>query len=607
MPDAEKETTQIDISNSVFQKAVAFVTNTGENLFLTGRAGTGKTTFLKYITKHCGKECAVVAPTGVAAINAGGETIHSFLQLPLGPFVPGSGGGFGRRAEGTQDKHSLIANLRLRETKIKLLRRLQVLIIDEVSMVRADVMDAIDLVLRHVRQNYLAPFGGLQVVLIGDPFQLPPVAREEEWEILREFYPGLYFFDSQVLRQFQPVYIELKKIYRQKDQTFIDILNRVRNGDVTYDDIATLNEHYDPAPVNREGYIMLCTHNHIADAINKDALEEIKAPVHCFEGKVTNEFNLKNVTAEPVLQLKVGAQVMFIKNDLQTPRRYYNGKIGKVSGLGPDGIWVSFADSSEKIAVAQETWKNIRYTLNRQTGKIDEEETGSFTQYPIRLAWAVTIHKSQGLTLEKAVVDLSKAFASGQVYVALSRCTTIGGLILRTRLHIDNVIVDPRVTAFSQNESDEDELEAVLIESERRATATRLQQVFSFSEITAFARQQQPDLMKRKTGPKQEGLDLLDDLMKNLSQAQGHATNFGIELQRLLIAGNNEQAVQRMQAATKYFTDQVITPAITSIDAHFKLLETFPKIAKQTKIWGGLKMQLQRKQKEMSTAALPDS
>jgi hypothetical protein len=606
MADNVKDTDQIDISNSVFQKAVSFVTHTYQNLFLTGKAGTGKTTFLKYIIKNCGKECAVVAPTGVAAINAGGETIHSFLQLPLGPFVPGNGGGFGRRADGTQDKHSLIANLRLRDTKIKLLRRLEVLIIDEVSMVRADVMDAIDLVLRHVRQNYGAPFGGLQVILIGDAFQLPPVAREEEWSILQEFYKGIYFFNSHVLTAHPPVYIELKKIYRQKDQVFIDLLNRVRYGDVTNEDIATLNERYQADTEREEGYITLCTHNHVADTINREALDEIDAPLHSFEGKVANEFNLKSVNAEEVLRLRKGAQVMFIKNDIQTPRRYYNGKIGKVSAINAGGIWVSFSDSDEPVTVSLETWKSIRYSLNRQTGRIEEEETGSFTQYPLKLAWAVTIHKSQGLTLERAIVDLNRSFASGQVYVALSRCTTLEGLILRNEIRRDNVIVDERVIEFAQNESEEDELAVVLEQSERLAQATMLQRKFSFDDLVKYAISQQPELLKRKTGPKEEGIVLLDNIIRSLQKAQKHAESFGRELQRLFETQDHKQLRLRKTAAVNYFADQVIAPAIKGIEAHFVLLETFPKITKQSKLWGALKLLLAEREKELRDILIYD-
>jgi ATP-dependent exoDNAse (exonuclease V) alpha subunit len=592
----------IDISNSIFQKAVAFVNDTEENLFLTGKAGTGKTTFLKYIKANTHKQCAIVAPTGVAAINAGGETIHSFLQLPFGPYVPGTVGGFGRQGEGTQDKHSLLANLRLRETKQKLIRKLELLIIDEVSMVRCDLLDSIDLVLRHVRKNWSQPFGGVQVIFIGDLFQLPPVAREEDWEILGGYYGSPYFFSSKVLEEHPPVYIELKKIYRQKDQSFIDILNRVRIGEVQQDDITTLNGRYDPAMQKEAGYIILCTHNHIADSINQQALDKLETTVHKFEGTITNEFNTRNLPADEVLQLKKGAQVMFLKNDLQTPKRYFNGKIGTIANINSGGIWVNFPDDplAEQLLVEKETWRNMRYTLNQQSGQIEEEESGSFIQYPLRLAWAITVHKSQGLTLQKAVVDLNQSFAPGQVYVALSRCTSMEGLVLRSRLAIGNVIVDNRVVAFARSEHEEDELEIILKDSKRIAMASRLCKIFTFSELAAFTEQLIPDLRKRKTGPREQNLELIERILGVLTQAQAHAVSFQKLIYNLVRSTDDVKLEERKAAGVHYFLQQVINPAIQWIDDHLKLLDTFPKVAKQTKAWTDIKDQLQLKAKELN-------
>lgn len=599
----DKETKEpVDISNSIFQKAVAFVNDTEENIFLTGRAGTGKTTFLKYIKDNTQKQCAIVAPTGVAAINAGGETIHSFLQLPFGPFVPGSMGGFGRQAEDTQDKHSLLANLRLRDTKLKLLRKLDLLIIDEVSMVRCDMVDSIDLVLRHVRKNWSQPFGGVQVLFIGDLYQLPPVVKDEEWYILRNYYTSPYFFSAKVLEQTPPLYIELKKIYRQKEQVFIDILNRIRGGDAQQRDIEVLNEKYNPEPQKEEGYIILCTHNHIADDINQQALERIDTPLNKFEGAITGEFSNKNLPAEEMLHLKKGAQVMFLKNDMQTPRRYYNGKIATVSQVNSSGIYVTFPEcpTMEPLQVEKETWKNMRYTLNPQTGQIEEEESGSFTQYPLRLAWAITVHKSQGLTLDKVVVDLNQSFAPGQVYVALSRCTSMDGLVLRSQLHMNNVMTDSRVIEFARTENEEDELDALLGDATRLAMASKLCRIFSFMDLLVYIEQQLPEMEKRKTGPRQQNLALLDKVMTSVKQAQAHALGFQKQIIMLTQQGNDEFLHERKRAGANYFLLQVLMPINASVDEHIKLLDSFPKIAKQTKAFTGLKDQLQQKTKELA-------
>jgi len=594
------DTGAIDTDNSVFQKAVSFVNDTNEHLFITGRAGTGKTTFLKHIRLHTHKQCAVVAPTGVAAINAGGETIHSFLQLPFSPFVPGTNG-FGK-AGYAEDKHSLLANLRLRETKLNLLRKLELLIIDEVSMVRCDLLDAMDLVLRHVRKNWSQAFGGVQVVFIGDLFQLPPVVPQEDWEILRNFYSSPYFFDAHVLRETPPVYIELKKIYRQKEQAFIDILNRVRNGAPMQGDIDTLNTLYDPAPRKENGYIMLCTHNRIADDINQQSLDALIATPHTFEGIVKNEFNSKNLPTEQVLQLKVGAQIMFVKNDLQHPRRYYNGKIATVSTIDNAGIWVSFpGENTEPLLVEQETWRNMRYTLNNQTNSIEEEESGSFTQYPIRLAWAVTVHKSQGLTLQKAIVDLNQSFAPGQVYVALSRCTSMEGLVLRSKLTMENVIVDQRVVDFAQSEHDEDELDGLLVQCTREAGATKLCRIFSFAELIEKTEQVQMELLKRKIGPKEKNNQLYATTEACLKKAQAHAAAFHKQIHLLTLTEEYDKLNERKRAAAAYFTEHVLTPCCKGIEEHILEFSKLPRLAKQIKLWKTLETLMKQKEAEITS------
>lgn len=423
-------------TNTQLALAHDFLSSTGENIFLTGRAGTGKTTFLRELRQESPKRMIVVAPTGVAAINAGGVTMHSFFQLPFGIFVPGSS-----RSEIN----------RFSKVKIAIIKSLDLLVIDEISMVRADTLDSVDEVLRRFRDR-TKPFGGVQLLMIGDLQQLAPVVRENEWEILREHYPSPYFFDSQALKRTSYTSIELQHIYRQSDSHFIDLLARVRENRIDDQVLRTLNERHRPAfdPPQSEGYITLTSHNHAARHINEEKLAAIPAPEYVYHARIEGDFPEYMYPVEAELRLKKGAQVMFSKNDLSPEKRFVNGTIGTVVRIEEDCIEVQPAAGGDPIVVEQAEWENTKYSLDPSTNQIVEQKDGVFRQHPLKTAWAITIHKSQGLTFERAIIDAADSFSHGQVYVALSRCRTLEGVVLRTPLRREAIISDATVDGFSQ-------------------------------------------------------------------------------------------------------------------------------------------------------------
>jgi hypothetical protein len=424
--------------------ASEFVRHTNKNIFLTGRAGTGKTTFLHNLKKITPKRMVVVAPTGVAAINAGGVTIHSFFQLSFAPAVPGTAlsRDAGSQTEGFIRKFS--------REKINLIKCIDLLVIDEISMVRADVLDAVDEVLRKYR-DHSRPFGGVQLLMIGDLHQLSPVIRESEWIILKEFYKSVYFFDSMALKKTNPVTIELKEIFRQSDASFISLLNKVRENKIDTQVIGELNSRYTPGfvPDENEGYITLTTHNANAFEINQARLARIDADPKVFRAVTEGEFPAYNYPTENELVLKPQAQVMFIKNDLSPEKQYYNGKIGKITRIDDEAVHVKCDSDNTEIEVGRVLWENVKYTLDERTREIKEEIVGTFTQIPLRLAWAITIHKSQGLTFDRMIVDANAAFAFGQVYVALSRCRTFSGIVLSTPIAASGIKTDAAVLSYS--------------------------------------------------------------------------------------------------------------------------------------------------------------
>ena len=414
---------RLDESNAEFRYATEFVLHTNRMLYLTGKAGTGKTTFLRLLKQITNKNMVVLAPTGVAAVNAGGQTIHSFFNIKPSVYVPGDKRLRVRVPADDPDKSVINDHFRYHRDKLEIIRGLELLVIDEISMVRCDLLDVIDRLLRVFRKREFTPFGGVQVVLIGDTFQLPPIVNHDDWNILGQFYKSPFFFSARVMQDQKPVYIELKKIYRQTDQDFIDLLNRIRINQLKDEDLRLLNSRYlhGFTPTEEEDYIILATHNRMVEETNERRLREIDEPVFRFEAVGGGTFPEGSYPADSILKLKEGAQVMFLRNDRN--RRYYNGKIGHVVEISDEGLFVELPEG-DIINVEREEWANIRYSWDSKESKVVEEAIGSFVQYPLKLAWAITVHKSQGLTFEKIIADLEEAFAPGQVYVALSRCTS---------------------------------------------------------------------------------------------------------------------------------------------------------------------------------------
>lgn len=466
-----------DETNEKLEMLSRFVQNTDTHIFLTGKAGTGKTTFLHNLALNINKRMIVVAPTGVAAINAGGVTIHSFFQLPFGPIVP----------DAPQDERSSHLNVqKINRTKLKIMRSLDLLVIDEVSMVRADLLDAVDAVLRKVRRSTV-PFGGVQLLMIGDIQQLSPVAKPEEWELLSPYYKSVYFFDSKVLQKTPYICVELKHIYRQNDIAFINILNQIRNNNIDMQSLDMLNSRFMPdfKADDKDEYITLTTHNYQADEINEKKLASIKSKTLSFDAEVEGIFPESAYPTKEHLELKVGAQVMFVKNDPSPEKKFYNGKIGKIVSYNEDdGIAVQCDD--QIIEVNALKWQNFEYKINEETQEIEEKEIGSFTQIPLKTAWAITIHKSQGLTFKKVILNAEMAFAHGQVYVALSRCTSLEGLVLSSRIGRNVIFNDNTIDAFVDKMSSLEPDNENLAKEELAFFKKKIIELFDFDVLTVL-------------------------------------------------------------------------------------------------------------------------
>lgn len=471
-------------SNDRIELAREFILSTRANIFLTGKAGTGKTTLLRNVVGSLGKRAVIAAPTGVAALNAGGVTLHSLFQLPFGPYLP-------------NHKMGGVIHQRIRKSKLSLIRSIELLIIDEISMVRSDVLDAIDNTLRTLRRSML-PFGGVQLLMIGDVQQLAPICRDDEWELLRETYSTPYFFGSKALERSQYVTVELDEIFRQSDSYFTNILNAVRENRVTNEILEQLNQRYIPEfdPSEDDDYILLTTHNNTANAINQSKLAALKTQTYNYDAKVSGSFSESAYPNDSQLELKMGAQVLFIKNDISPEKRYYNGLLGRVVAIDQQSVTVQPKTGGAPIRVESVSWDSIEYNINKESGEMEQKINGSFSQIPLKCAWAITIHKSQGLSFDRAVIDASGSFAHGQVYVALSRCRSLEGMVLRRPISMSAIVGEVQIESFCQHVSRNQPTKEILEAYKREYYSAVLCEIYNFESMQRLLW----DMMSEMTG-----------------------------------------------------------------------------------------------------------
>jgi nucleoside-triphosphatase THEP1 len=554
-------------TNSQLQLAFDFVQYTNRNIFLTGKAGTGKTTFLKNLKAQSPKRMVVVAPTGVAAINAKGVTIHSFFQISFGPQIPHDPN-VPRKVEVGANGGVSAGIKRFNKDKINIIRSLDLLVIDEISMVRADLLDAIDEVLRRYKDRS-KPFGGVQLLMIGDLQQLAPIVKDEEWALLRPYYETCYFFSSRALKQSGFVPIELKHIFRQSDLTFIELLNNVRTNQIDARTLKALNERYVPdfQPDDKEGYITLTTHNYQSQQINGIKLSQLSAKSHLFNADVDGDFPEYSYPADPQLVLKVGAQVMFVKNDSSYEKRYYNGKIGKVISIDEDFIKVQCPGDELPIYVNREEWQNSKYALNEKTQEIEENVVGRFEQYPLKTAWAITIHKSQGLTFEKAIIDARQSFAHGQVYVALSRCKTLEGVVLRSPIEVYSVKNDATVLGFTQNAEAHQPNQQQLDEARKQYQLMLLKELFDFKYLfnqMGYVLRLLNENGRLVVGTLHDVLQMMQVPVQSQMISVGLKFNYQLSqmMQDSVDVEGNPAVQERVTKAGTYFLDKLLTVVV---------------------------------------------
>ncbi|MFA4866600.1 MAG: AAA family ATPase [Pedobacter sp.] len=557
-------------SNSIFDKILSFIDYTNQPIFLTGKAGTGKTTLLKRIKETSTKKMAVIAPTGVAAMNAKGTTINSFFQLPPGSFFPGDIS-LENLQSGFISIQSMVSDLSYTREKLSLFNELELLIIDEVSMVRCDLLDVIDAILRSVRKNN-APFGGVQLLLIGDLYQLPPVTKREDWSFLSRAYPSPYFFDALVIRRYPVLQIELTTVFRQTEPEFINILNDIRNNQINETGLELLNKRYLPEfnVADEVSPIIITSHNAEANAINKGKLDELAGEEYTFEGEISGEFRDLGLQAEQTLKLKEGAQIMFIKNDTGENRKFYNGKIGKVKSIKGDDIYISFPNEDD-LLLEKTSWQSFEYKTDNEEA-IVQQQVGEFSQYPIKLAWAVTIHKSQGLTFDSAIIDAGKSFVAGQVYVALSRVRTLNGLILKSKISTDSLRSNTEVINYMKPVKEE-ELDSILIKEQESFILQLVLNHFSFSRIYTGLEvmASHPEVVKSILP---EFKSLLAQLNKSVNDLIGLSDRFQNQVKQLhqQHGFKDQEALQaRIESALTYFSKELNLQLINQLNKNIRV------------------------------------
>jgi hypothetical protein len=537
--------------NPELELALQFIEKTDRNLFITGKAGTGKTTFLHKIKSESLKRMVIVAPTGVAAINAKGVTIHSFFQMPFGPILPN------QIANTNQQR-------KFSKTKIDIIKSLDLVVIDEISMVRADLLDAIDQVMRRYK-NRNKVFGGAQILMIGDLQQLAPVVKPNEWSLLQQHYETVYFFSSKAYQEANVVSIELKHIYRQKNENFIKILNEIRTNTLSDASAKILNKNYNPSfsPTKEEGYITLTTHNNRANLINDSELNKLKIKSAFFNAEISGKFSENAYPNAERLELKVGAQVMFLKNDSSTDKRYYNGKIGIITAISKETVTVQCPNEADEIVTEKETWSNINYSINEETKAIKEEMIGAFSQIPLRLAWAITIHKSQGLTFERAIIDAEASFAHGQTYVALSRCTSLEGLVLKTPITRSAIINDSTVSIFNESVEENHPDERILNESEKYFQLNLISEILDYQPLLYPITRLIDIFYNNRTSIKGDVIDHLqtikDDGVVALMKVSNGFKNQLLQIsEEAVLPENSSQIQERFIKAIAYFLNTTL-------------------------------------------------